>query len=873
MSKRTLVPILAVLVFGAVAAGLFFAGGGDASLAPDRPDAPGVPEAEGAAVESPPAAKDEGGPVDVRGRVVALGREKPVPGATVRLGDGEAVAGEDGRFAIAGVPAGAATLRVAAEGYEALEREIAVASARADLGDVGLPSKTVLVVTVLDADAKPVSGATVRVLCRDDHESGSWWRGPAEHQIAAGIRILEEGEDPLGTRTLTGAEGTARIEGLAPGSYWIEAGAKGHGTAEAEGPAAVAPGGEAAATVRLPAEAMIAGRVVDLRKRAVPDARIVALPWNDAISFPCAPTLLAATAADGTFRVEGLADGVEYLILAKAANGMIGMAPQIEAPAEDVVIEAGPRFEVKGHVYDAETGEPLPGVSLYTILGRTTSGEDGSFDLKGMVKSPLLRNIWLRKEGYAPDQEQVELGASLFGAPVVTQDFRLSKVLPATLMVTVRDVSGRPVAGARVSARDWGEDDPHASATTDESGEAVLEKVEPGSVLVRAEKEGYVQIQYAGPRAGGGTVPTQGVWTNAPRGGEGSVSLDLSPVATLAGRVRDAEGNPLAGVSVRTGSGEVAETDAEGRYEAKSLPRGVSCRVWFGKEGYAPRSEEVVTTGAAKLDVVLDRGARILGTVVDGDGKKLGGVELALLRVENGSYEQQTKSGPEGVFEFGGLAGGTFAVRAERNGFAPAKLGGILLGEGQVRGDVRIVLTRGSRISFLLAGADGAARSGNVLVYGPLDGDESARILVTGWTRGEPFETRLAPGRYRILGVPRGADTAGAAEFERDLRAEEEVKITLPADGLRIRVRPVSPEGTKVVSMSVTRVEPAEPPVQEYFFDQDDDGVLETPPVPPGKYAVTWYYRKTAEPNRWFAVDGGTLSPGTDVREMKVDAK
>jgi hypothetical protein len=89
---------------------------------------------------------------------------------------------------------------------------------------------------------------------------------------------------------------------------------------------------------------------------------------------------------------------------------------------------------------------------------------------------------------------------------------------------------------------------------------------------------------------GGSTAPTT----------QPSASPTQSPMATVVGLVRDANGNPVAGVRV-SAKGNVAETDANGRYQIAVAANNSTQVIAFSKTAYAQQfatQDQTLATGA-----------------------------------------------------------------------------------------------------------------------------------------------------------------------------------------------------------------------------------------------------------------------------------
>src|SRR5712692_4443541 len=163
-----------------------------------------------------------------------------------------------------------------------------------------------------------------------------------------------------------------------------------------------------------------------------------------------------------------------------------------------------------------------------------------------------------------------------------------------------------------------------------------FEKLPPGDYVVEMKKLGYVGSDYAG----GKIEHVSLVRGAAPE----RLNLELTPTATIEGRILDEEERPLKGVrlyarrKLRFAPSIPAESDEEGRYRLKYLAPGdyeIAVRV-----PYANRRETVKRdpeTGATYGYVnsqyypgVDD--ARMAGVVSAGPGMRLGGFDIRLRR-------------------------------------------------------------------------------------------------------------------------------------------------------------------------------------------------------------------------------------------------
>ena len=159
-----------------------------------------------------------------------------------------------------------------------------------------------------------------------------------------------------------------------------------------------------------------------------------------------------------------------------------------------------------------------------------------------------------------------------------------------------------------------------------------------------------------------------------------SVLVDLiGGSGTLAGRVIDAQGNPLGGVLVKATSGTFAvETQSLtggtiGAYSLTGLKTPGIYAISFSRDGYGTetRQLDLSTSGRATgFDVALSPSLGELAGVFKRAGVETGGVAVT---VSDGATARSTAtaSSPAGAFRMGGLAPGSYTVTFQIPNRAP----------------------------------------------------------------------------------------------------------------------------------------------------------------------------------------------------------
>jgi beta-lactamase regulating signal transducer with metallopeptidase domain/protocatechuate 3,4-dioxygenase beta subunit len=232
----------------------------------------------------------------------------------------------------------------------------------------------------------------------------------------------------------------------------------------------------------------------------------------------------------------------------------------------------------------------------------------------------------------------------------------------------------------------------------------------------------------------------------------------LSPAATLAGRVTDREGRPVAGAMVRFSHsfggplGDLiyaARTDAGGRYaitdlapydaaeeerkrklaelaqrqqdsDTFSLSIDDSLRVQVRHPDFAVRGAKIFKVPGT-ADVQLLPASVIEGVVMTGDRTGIplpaAGAVVTLMRelpenrrdpdIDLATFQsQRVLTDSAGRYQFGGLAAGSYTINAQVKGFVSHGLTGVKAAEGATASAPELVMTRGGKVRIKLVDAD-----------------------------------------------------------------------------------------------------------------------------------------------------------------------
>jgi protocatechuate 3,4-dioxygenase beta subunit len=450
--------------------------------APSSPVPPRTPSEERA--DTPPPLAPPPGEEDGILEVEVLAGERPWPGATVRLY----------RPPERGVPAGESAWRLAGSGVTDAEGRVRLASrpggylvaVRAQghaplLRDVVRPqgeARTVLRVllergysltgrTVVHGTGEPLPLVEL-VLTAHARELQAWQRAeaPDEERVYA----------------TSDARGNFRVDGLAPGTWLLEARAPGHARAERshlkipqEGPL----------TVELRVAGVIEGFVVDARGRLAADAEV---------RVDGSPDLAVTTGAEGSFSIE-VEPGAHTLSARRGEEAGALDRPLVLTPGStvrDVRIPLGAGAVLEGRVLERSSGGPVAGGRVEVSLseeggdaGQALTDAEGRFTVRGLA--PGSYDARVRAQGYSPT---VRRGLTVAPGERFPVEFLLTRT--GTVEGQVRDGAGQPVVDARVTGERWndGAEAAPIQARTDATGHYRLEGLATGRLYLIARREG-----------------------------------------------------------------------------------------------------------------------------------------------------------------------------------------------------------------------------------------------------------------------------------------------------------------------------------------------------------------------------------------------
>jgi protocatechuate 3,4-dioxygenase beta subunit len=269
-----------------------------------------------------------------------------------------------------------------------------------------------------------------------------------------------------------------------------------------------------------------------------------------------------------------------------------------------------------------------------------------------------------------------------------------------------------------------------------------------------------------------------------------------------------------------------ATTGADGSFVLEGLPEG-TFMLWAQSERGAKRHSGVAA-GTQDVQLVLEAGLTLEGTVRDVEGRPLPDVRLTILHEKHTRFFD-TKTGAQGRFRVGPLPRDSYALVAEKEGwlptFQPHGLRELLKGE--------VVLFRPTPLRGQVL-SDGAPTPGAQVRLASRSPSFEARAVETDEEGRFTFEA-LGPGDYQLTASSQGQYAFSEVELGVNPGPPEEVVLNLgdaryiegtvgdsfqrPLEGAEVTVRPEDEYGRSWKAVTDAR------------------GHYQVGPMPPGAYA------------------------------------
>jgi protocatechuate 3,4-dioxygenase beta subunit len=481
--------------------------------------------------------------------------------------------------------------------------------------------------TVQDAAGNPVPHAPVWVKCAfllNSRDSGVQSWTPLSSHL---------GRQYLAART--SADGKFQIEGL-PAEATLDLAVTRQGLALDQpprtsmgGPSLSFSAGASNIVLTLKPAGSIEGRVVQEETGApLPGARIMLhdTPWLWGGREPFPPT-----GPDGIFRLPDLSAGGHTIRAVVGTNQFpdwvcdtANVSVEAGATNRDVKITASRGAVLEVTVHEEAGDRPIQGATVMTpSQSQTYSAFTSDKGIARLRLSPGDYHLFISKEGFNGHRTQVTLERG--------QTNRLTVALQPSTKVTgtVTDAEGKPAAKALISLFLFA----RGNKKTDAQGRFTL-NLDSNQFGGMSEQQ-HVILARDLTRNLAATLDLEEGTTN--------VTLRLEPALTLAGRVTDASGKPVANAEVQvmfrtermsSSFGSPVRVDAEGRFEIKGLPLKRSYALNVSARGFGRGSRDIEAQETAKRRVELEpfklpvANQRVAGVVVGADDKPVAGANV-----------------------------------------------------------------------------------------------------------------------------------------------------------------------------------------------------------------------------------------------------
>jgi protocatechuate 3,4-dioxygenase beta subunit len=546
--------------------------------------------------------------------------------------------------------------------------------------------------------------------------------------------------------------------------------------------------------------------------------------------------------ADGHFRVGPLPKG-DYALVAEKEDWLPTFLPPDWMKQRERVILYQPGRLV-GRVLS--NGAPAPGTEVRLNKRRqegeqvTVTDSEGRFAFEGL--RPLSYELEAQREGqYAFVRATLRLLELSSGEVVMhLREGRQGEG-------TVRDDTGRPIEGARLSVWREGEYGQNWEAVTDANGHYQLGLLALGTYAMDVSAPRYHNLQNE---------------MHLLTRDSGPMDLTLTRAVSVSGTVVDEEGQPVPGASLQLvtssegeavmGTDSQASSDEAGHFVVDA-PTAGTWSLSSEDERFLP-SKMSVQAPAEDVRWVLRRGGRVEGSVTDAQGAPLERIWVILWKSGEGwSAERSGATDERGRFSLEGLGAGSYVLEAsltqesvERRASRPLEL------RDSERAEVSLRLETGWSFSGLAVDEAGRPLS-EVIVSASLPskatppwrrrrrscGNEIPQLQAG---RDGRFTLRhLSGDAYELWAYKEGYTFAPAMSAGAELLGEHHLLVRAGAKEVRlvfksqaqVRGRLVGPEGSPIERFEVNNrlvsdkrgafSSPIqETGTQEFFFDAPD---------------------------------------------------
>ncbi len=331
-------------------------------------------------------------------------------------------------------------------------------------------------------------------------------------------------------------------------------------------------------------------------------------------------------------------------------------------------------------VVDKATKQPLPGVSLKVrsngkVEREHIADDSGRFSFQVPKEGPGSLTVTAQRDGLVP----MRVYLRSFGAreTEIPRSYTLAMEPGTSIGGIVRDEEGRPIEGVTVSFYDNSPDDSgreafdfrDITAQTDRQGRSRIDLIPAGIDLGRL----HFEFSHSEFLSQFDAVNNQPIAKPSELRSQSTVTV-LRRGIVVSGRVLDRIGRPITGASVRLGGRSATvdvTSDALGRFVFRNAPAHENA-VTVQAAGYAAEMQTLnVKTGLPPVEFRLGPGNKILGRVIDSQGRSLPRVSVSAFKW-NGyqSLNWQTQTDELGRFRWNDAPSDPIWVIASKPGYS-----------------------------------------------------------------------------------------------------------------------------------------------------------------------------------------------------------
>jgi hypothetical protein len=519
----------------------------------------------------------------------------------------------------------------------------------------------------------------------------------------------------------TDAEGFYQLEGLDGVYYEVVAMAKGYSPQSRPN---ILPS-KTKVDFKLPEGSLFIGRVVDQAGNGIGDARIEVFPEVDTTDIirvvaqkARPPVATAESESGGQFELSSLGIGM-YNLHITAVGFQEGNFKKVRVhPGENSGQKYTllPGLVLAGQVID-DDGEPIAGARVRPVqTGNPRSqtmfirfedqsiecNEEGRFSFNSLSRGKYSLLAW--HHDYAAKQlRDVNVGKT---------DLSIVLNFGSAVSGTVtRKDDNEPIVGAKIMVNDLLDVKKHA--LTDEKGFyriAGISTSRRGTRYANVQAEGYARVSNQQIRVEEGKeIENQ--------------DFELEATAVVVGRVTNSAGEAIprgrvmakrtgknASVPVTVGS---AMSDDTGAFRITNLEAGKETWLVVMHSDYLDAESSIFDIAPGQQteagELVLNLGGTVAGEVVDASGSPVAGAMVAIR--EEGDTEfsltKTTSADQRGRFVLKGLSAGTIDLEVKSTRFLHTVEENVVVHEGQLTTDLRIVLHAGSVLGGKVVDVDG----------------------------------------------------------------------------------------------------------------------------------------------------------------------